>query len=494
MGKLFLMTFFLFFCVSSSKEQVTAIQKLTPLEELTKNNEVTFPLAGEWKSHTHFSFLQQKSGMLRVYSPRVLNNTDNVTIFECHIQMTDGNFGQDEVVDFTSFFYASVNQNMTFVNFDGFLASKLLTQIPVRVLRRSAMFFNMTHLEHLPKIFVQLPNTLTENFTLTGNVTIDGKLLEFTLHALNKQKLEGLALPYLGLVLALALIQSFSLVSQMDLTKTESSLKRSSYNTIVLMATSDAFICHIHVYLASLFTTGSVAFRLSILLSFLFFMIFSVFDVKFIFNIWKSQYGSVSQRSAMLLYLRLYATLFVLFILSVFSIHYFLFVCFSLWIPQIYQNFVSNNSSVVTVRYMASTTLPRFALVLYWFAFPYNFMNYRVDATLIGYLLLIVLLQIVMVVAQKRFGARCILPKFIHRFLVSEDYNYHRGWSDIVKMRGDLECLICMMNIDNTHMEEGCAEIVVTPCDHVFHTECLSSWNDYKMDCPTCRRPLDGVF
>ena len=79
--------------------------------------------------------------------------------------------------------------------------------------------------------------------------------------------------------------------------------------------------------------------------------------------------------------------------------------------------------------------------------------------------------------------------QFIH-----EEYNYHRGWYEIVKARGDQECVICMAMISNEHMLTGCPEIVVTPCDHVFHTECLQSWNDYKMDCPTCRRELSGVF
>ena len=46
-------------------------------------------------------------------------------------------------------------------------------------------------------------------------------------------------------------------------------------------------------------------------------------------------------------------------------------------------------------------------------------------------------------------------------------------------------CPICMAGIED--LETGC---MVTPCDHVFHDECLQQWMDIKMECPTCRAAL----
>ncbi|GAB1220157.1 hypothetical protein ENUP19_0047G0224 [Entamoeba nuttalli] len=456
---------------------------------------IEFPLTGDWSMPSPFPFLTQTTGKIQAFPPRVLNITEEGSIIECHIQITDGKYGQDDILEFTSFLLIKKNQTSS----HGYLVSKVITPTPIRIIRRAIVTHNITKfIDSLPSLNVIIPledlKRNLENITINGTLNWNDKTMRFTLCPINKKELEDSALPYLGLVLILAVIQAFAFVKQMDCAKTESSLKRSSYNTIVFMATSDAFVCHVHVYLASLFTPSSLAFRFSILLSFLYFMIFSVYDVKYIFTIWKSQYGTVSQRSAMLLYLRLYATLFILFILSVFSLHYFLIVCFSLWMPQIYQNIITNNSQVISLRYIIITTFPRCVLVLYWFAFPYNFMNYRVDGVLVITLFSLVFLQIFIIVIQKRYGARCFIPKFIQKLCINEEYNYHHGWSDIAKIRGTLECVICMAPIENTHMETGCPEIVVTPCGHVFHTDCLASWIDYKMDCPTCRAPLEGVF
>jgi hypothetical protein len=34
---------------------------------------------------------------------------------------------------------------------------------------------------------------------------------------------------------------------------------------------------------------------------------------------------------------------------------------------------------------------------------------------------------------------------------------------------------------------------VVTPCDHVFHHDCLKRWMDIKMECPVCRRAVPDI-
>ena len=34
---------------------------------------------------------------------------------------------------------------------------------------------------------------------------------------------------------------------------------------------------------------------------------------------------------------------------------------------------------------------------------------------------------------------------------------------------------------------------MITPCKHVFHTECLESWMNMKNECPYCRRPIPPI-
>lgn len=67
--------------------------------------------------------------------------------------------------------------------------------------------------------------------------------------------------------------------------------------------------------------------------------------------------------------------------------------------------------------------------------------------------------------------------------LLPEKYNYRRA---VPAQHDDIiECVICMNTVDiseGTHM--------VTPCEHIFHGECLETWLDQKLECPTCRRTL----
>lgn len=44
-------------------------------------------------------------------------------------------------------------------------------------------------------------------------------------------------------------------------------------------------------------------------------------------------------------------------------------------------------------------------------------------------------------------------------------------------------CSICLVE-DTEHMR------VITPCNHVFHTNCLLKWMKIKMTCPNCRKYL----
>lgn len=42
---------------------------------------------------------------------------------------------------------------------------------------------------------------------------------------------------------------------------------------------------------------------------------------------------------------------------------------------------------------------------------------------------------------------------------------------------------LCQKNSDN--------KIMVTPCGHGFHPMCLLKWYEIRMDCPSCRTPLN---
>jgi hypothetical protein len=36
-------------------------------------------------------------------------------------------------------------------------------------------------------------------------------------------------------------------------------------------------------------------------------------------------------------------------------------------------------------------------------------------------------------------------------------------------------------------------KLMVTPCNHVFHPECLKVWTDRKNECPVCRKKIPSI-
>ena len=55
----------------------------------------------------------------------------------------------------------------------------------------------------------------------------------------------------------------------------------------------------------------------------------------------------------------------------------------------------------------------------------------------------------------------------------------------------DRNCLICMNSIEFENISRY--DYMVSPCSHVFHTNCLTDWMKIKMECPVCRTQLPSV-
>ena len=49
-----------------------------------------------------------------------------------------------------------------------------------------------------------------------------------------------------------------------------------------------------------------------------------------------------------------------------------------------------------------------------------------------------------------------------------------------------LECSVCLTPVDPTYR----AGYMLTPCNHLFHSECLERAMAYKLECPVCRTGL----
>jgi hypothetical protein len=111
---------------------------------------------------------------------------------------------------------------------------------------------------------------------------------------------------------------------------------------------------------------------------------------------------------------------------------------------------------------------------------------------------------------QSKRGAYFFIPKLFRK----DHYSYHKSKSEIVALNIDfnsLDCSICLKAFYNEadmsevtgsstdkdssiFIENDCYEkLMITPCKHVFHTECLQSWVVIRLECPVCKQVLPYV-
>ena len=147
-------------------------------------------------------------------------------------------------------------------------------------------------------------------------------------------------------------------------------------------------------------------------------------------------------------------------------------------------------------------------LVWYFTYYKNNFLGVEVYPTYTTVLFFYIGIQVAILLFQGLFGSRCLVPKVFQ----PEKYNYHRPVPEDV-FNNTAECVICMLPIDEPspyaaddrtastdssrslesgeyHRNVTPEKYMLTPCNHLFHTECLTQWMNEKMECPTCRGHL----
>ena len=195
----------------------------------------------------------------------------------------------------------------------------------------------------------------------------------------------------------------------------------------------------------------------------------------------------------------------------------------SMWIPQIVHNikndvraplvlFVSSYQAqslfiiitfILTNRHdVLGTTVCRTTYLVYFTTNKNNFLGVETHPQFGVAVCLYIVLQAVLLFVQGMYGGRSLLSGTCLRVLLPAKYNYHRPVPREV-IDYTPECVICMEPIEFADasnpaaLEEGAAapgnptpNLMLTPCNHLFHTECLKHWMEHKMECPTCRGRL----
>jgi hypothetical protein len=286
---------------------------------------------------------------------------------------------------------------------------------------------------------------------------------------------------YTVLVTIFAFIEALALVYQMAYSRTQSGASRISLLSIGQQALLDCYLCLMHLTLG-IFIEG--VFKVFATAAFLKFVLFSIFEMRYLIHIWKARRPQgftngfeVMRRELQSLYMRFYGALFVgLIVIYQFTsfFQYFVLILFSFWLPQIYCNATRNAPKPMTLVYIIVMSITRLFVPLYLFGCPRNIIGIQPNPILCVVLILWVFVQAVVLVSQYFLGPRWFIPKM----LLPPKYDYKRPIP--AELLEDPSCVVCMSDIDSS-------EAVVTPCNHVFHAQCLARWMEEKMECPTCR-------
>jgi hypothetical protein len=244
------------------------------------------------------------------------------------------------------------------------------------------------------------------------------------------------------------------------------------------------------------------------------------------------------------IYTRFYFTLIVLMFLSLWASSwprtlrsaYVDILCFaylSFWIPQIYRNVMRNCRQALRWEYVIGISILRLTPIVYCYTKQNNTLSIDVDWTAAYILVGWVWLQVLALASQQFLGPRLFVkeswcpPAYdYHPLLHDEEDDVEAGATLPIgfvasasqakdkdantkekSSRGDrkiFDCAICMNEIDvpvvtriNGKERSGMGSswlerrnYMVTPCRHIFHSECLEGWMRLRLVCPICREGL----
>lgn len=194
------------------------------------------------------------------------------------------------------------------------------------------------------------------------------------------------------------------------------------------------------------------------------------------------------------------------------------------WLPQFSRNTLKNRRRAFSWSFVIGTSVIHLIPVAYVFLVPSNPLRHRYNARFVGIITSWVALQVFGLYLQDQWGPRFWvndkwLPKaYDYHYLLKIKDLEHGFSSDILASllarlsEADAEgivdckvdCTICMTEIAvpvNTNANgkpvvidrQRLKQYMITPCHHVFHSECLEDWMVYKLQCPVCRAGLPPV-
>lgn len=208
------------------------------------------------------------------------------------------------------------------------------------------------------------------------------------------------------------------------------------------------------------------------------------------------------------------------------------FCYLSFWVPQIHRNSIRNCRRALRWDFVVGQSILRLVPFAYFYGYGSNVLFAEVDLVDFAVLAVWVWIQCLALISQEIVGPRWFVkndwvpPAYDYHPLLREDEeggNLPIGFSQAAAMSPTLsptlsakasesrdknkrtfDCAICMQDLEVPVIgPEGAGEsgltaggmlarraYMVTPCRHIFHSNCLEGWMKYRLQCPICRETL----
>jgi len=301
------------------------------------------------------------------------------------------------------------------------------------------------------------------------------------------------------------IIQIYLLITQLRHVQTQAAAAKLSIIGILGQALLDSLQCVLSLLLSNLFNGEYFYYFIPIAVFKL--IMFGIFEMRMVILVYQSRYAqelgagwNTLRQYLALLHIRFYGSLFAAMIF-IFSFQNWpvlvVLVLYSFWVPQVILNAVAGIKKPFAPTYAVTMSLCRLFFPLYLLGCPANIfaaIEGR-DAGALSPLACIgvtiwMACQVVLLHLQDTLGPRFFVPGW----MLPVSYNYERPLPTHMMPvdgpeGGELpECVICYTGVD-----PWMRNYMITPCDHVFHRDCLSEWLNHKLECPVCRASLPSA-
>ena len=297
-----------------------------------------------------------------------------------------------------------------------------------------------------------------------------------------------------------------------------------------------AFICVIHFFLSITNTNEDMSYEFGVP-TIIYFFAFTGFELKLLAQTIKARYidtvGLEPFRRKLLFYYTCFYIILALILINMREIltNFFiiLIIYSTFWLSQILHSIYTSTRPPMSRSYIFYNTLSKLYLPIYIKSYEENIFDLKPSYIKTWTIVIIVFIEMVILLLQKTFGARTILPKKYRKV----GFDYYRDKVNVnLHISKNPTCVICLENLSSNVDENfnvlnqqknkkkcllykilNCylftvffekinkwlnniegkptkKKYMITPCDHVFHTVCLEKWLKMKSECPYCKRAL----